>query len=111
MIGGNTTITIQTKTTTKNAIGESIKSWADVQSLKGFLDLTSGNSNYSTYNAKIQESSHVFICDYIPLNNIIKAENSRLIDEEGLIYDVMLIDNPVKLNKQLEIYLKYVGGQ
>ena len=25
-------------------------------------------------------------------------------------YDVTLIDNPMELNAQLEIYLKYVGG-
>ena len=40
----------------------------------------------------------------------IKAENSRLIDEDGLIYDVLLIDDPMKFHKQLEIYLKYTGG-
>lgn len=29
----------------------------------------------------------------------------------GEIYDIQLIDNPMHLNYQLEIYLKYVGGQ
>ena len=37
--------------------------------------------------------------------------NSRVVDEDGLIYDVMLIDDPMKMHKQLEIYLKYAGGQ
>ena len=30
---------------------------------------------------------------------------------DGYIYDVMLIDNPMNMNKHFEIYLKYVGGQ
>ncbi|MGD6877837.1 phage head completion protein [Bacillus infantis] len=111
MIGGNTTITIQISTTTKNAIGESVKSWTDVQSIEGWLDLSGGDSKYTTYDAKIQESTHVFISDYIPLDSRIKAENSRVVDEDGLVYDVLLLDDPMKLHKQWEIYLKFTGGQ
>ena len=37
-IGGNITAVIQTATTTQNAIGEQVKSWADTQTLKGWLD-------------------------------------------------------------------------
>lgn len=111
MIDGNTTITIQTRTTKKNAIGEQIETWENVQSLYGWLDLVSGDSKHTIYNAKITEASNVFICDYTPLVKSIKAENSRVIDEDGLIYEVTYIDNPMKLNQQWEIYLKFVGGQ
>lgn len=111
MIGGNTSIQIQISTTQKNAIGEGVKAWETVQSLIGFLDLQAGNSGYQNFNAKIQESTHVFICDYADLDERITAENSRVVDEDGLVYDVMLIDDPMKLHKQLEIYLKFTGGQ
>ena len=47
-IGGNLKATIQINTTTKNAIGESVKAWTDVQTIKGWLDLGSGNSSYTT---------------------------------------------------------------
>lgn len=110
-IGGNVTATIQVYTSAKNEIGESEKKWTDAQKLKGWLDLSSGDSSYTAYNAKIQESSHVFICDHVTLNGSIKAENSRLIDEDGLVYDIMLIDDPMRLHEQLEIYLKFTGGQ
>lgn len=110
MIGGNVTATIQVSTTIKNDIGESVKTWIDTQSLTGWLDLSSGDSKYTTYNAKIQESTHVFVSDYATLNSSIKAENSRLI-VNGKSYDIMLIDNPMELNYQWEIYLKYTGGQ
>lgn len=109
-IGGNLKATFQIQVTTKNNIGESVKAWEDAQTIKGWLDLASGNSNYTTYAAKIQESTHIFIADYVPLDSRIKAENSRVIINSKH-YDVMLIDNPMELNEQLEIYLKYTGGQ
>ena len=111
-IGGNTDLIFQIATTKKNSIGEQEKTWADVQTIKGWLDLSSGNSNYTTYNAKVQESTHMFIADYVHLDARIKAENSRAIIDGGR-YDVTLIDNPMGLKQgsQLEIYLKYTGGQ
>lgn len=111
-IGGNTKAIIQVPTITKNAIGEQIETWNDVQTIKGWLDLSGGNSGYTTYYAKIQESTHIFIADYVKLDSRIQAENSRAIIN-GKRYDVMLIDNPMEMGSgsQLEIYLKYTGGQ
>lgn len=106
MIGGNVTAEVQIKTITVNSIGEQEEKWSTVKIIRGFLDLISGDSKYETYNAKIQESTHVFICDYTPLG---VSVNARLI-VDGENYDVMLIDNPMNLNRQLEIYLKMVGG-
>lgn len=111
-IGGNIKAVIQTYTVTKNEIGEQVKSWTDRQTLKGWLDLQSGEARYSTYNAKIQESTHIFIADYVPLAAGIQAENSRM-TINGKRYDILLIDNPMEMGSgsQLEIYLKFTGGQ
>ena len=109
-IGGNITAVIQTYTTTTNKIHEKVKDWVDTQTIKGWLDLQSGDSKYSTFNAKLQESTHVFVADYVPLAEIIKAENSRMIIN-GKRYDVLLIDDPMEMHQQLEIYLKFTGGQ
>lgn len=111
-IGGNTAATFQVPTITKNAIGEHVETWEDVQTIKGWLDLSSGNSGYANYNAKIQESTHFFIADFVLLDSRIQAETSRAIIN-GKRYDVMLIDNPMEMGSgsQLEIYLKYTGGQ
>lgn len=108
-IGGNTKATIQTRTVTKNAIGETVPVWTDAQTLFGWLDLSGGSSNYTTYSAKVQESTHVFLADYAPIAQGIRAENSR-ITIDGRAYDVMLIDDPMGMHRQLEIYLKYTGG-
>jgi len=112
MIGGNTTIKIQIKDgTTTDDIGKRVPSWVTVQELCGFIDMSSGDSPMTSYNAKIVESTHVFLGDWKELDSRIKAENSRVIDEHGEIYDVQYIDDPMWLHKQLEIYLKYTGGQ
>ena len=109
MIGGNKSMQIQTSTKTKNAIGEQVKDWKTAQTIKGFLDLQGGDSKYQTYNAKIQESTHVFVADYVQLAEGIEAETSRaLID--GKVYDIMLIDDPMELHQHIEVYLKYTGG-
>lgn len=106
MIGGNVTAELQTKTITVNPIGEQEEKWSTVKTLKGYLDLISGDSKYENYNTKLQESTHVFICDYTPLR---VSVSSRLI-VDGKTYDIMLIDNPMGLHHQLEIYLRMVGG-
>ena len=53
----------------------------------------------------------MFIADWKQLAAAVKAENSRLVDEDDLVYDILLIDDPMKLHRQLEIYLKFTGGQ
>lgn len=108
MIGGNTTAEIQVKTTTKNAIGEAVPAWETVQSITGWLDFQGGDSKHTSFNAKVQESTHIFLADYVALD--VKAENSRAL-VNGERYDVMLIDDPMGLHKHLEIFLKYTGGQ
>lgn len=111
-IGGNTIAELQIKTDTKNAIGENVHTWKTVQRLKGWLDLLAGEARRTAYNAKIEESTHVFVADYVPLQGSITAENARLV-HGGQMYDITLIDNPMglKSGSQLEIYLKYTGGQ
>ena len=107
-IDGNTVLTLQIKTTAKNTIGEGVQTWTDAASLTGFLDLMNGTSGYSNFNTKLQESTHIFLADYAPVNA--EPENCRALIG-GSIYDVLLIDDPMGLHEQLEIYLKFVGGQ
>lgn len=116
-IGGKTIGTVQVNTAVKNAIGESEKTWADAFSHAGWLDLQSGDSKYSTHKAKIEESTHVFLCDYhsgiyaltIPDSETKTVPDVRMIIK-GMVYDVLLIDNPMEMNEQLEIYLRKVGA-
>ena len=137
MIGGNITALIQVKDEgKKNAIGERVHQWVDVASTKGFLDLSAGDTKNTTFNAKIQESTHIFLCDFQSFKGLsgkwvwnpfsfvngvistatldeevdVTSENARIIIE-GQIYNLQFIDDPMNLHQHLEIYLKFVGGQ
>lgn len=118
MIGGNVQAMLQVKDTSEtNDIGERVTKWTDYVSLTGWLDLSAGDSKHVNYNAKIQESTHVFLCDFNDLKNPsdeqenveVTSENARLV-VSGTAYEILLIDNPMDLNRHLEIYLRYVGG-
>ena len=109
-IGGNIKAIIQVCTSVDNEIGENVQTWADVQSIKGWLDLQSGDSRNTTFHAKIQESTHIFIADYVALDKRITAESARLVIN-GKRYDILLIDDPMEMHQQLEFYLKFTGGQ
>ena len=106
-IGGNTTLTLFKKNSNSvNAIGEKIANKSEYKQIWGYLDLSSGSSYYQNFNAKVQESSHIFICDY----EEIKEKATNLVAEcNGNEYDVLLIDDPMGLHEHLEIFLKYIG--
>ncbi len=112
-VNGNTKAIVQVKQDEgKNAIGEKITSWTDTLELTGWLDLSSGDSSLDTFNAKIIQSSHIFICDYngdLAVQGI-TAESARMVIN-GEIYQVKYIDNPMELNYHYEFYLDYVGAQ
>lgn len=134
-IGGNLTALVQVKDDgTKNIIGEVEHSWSCVVDLYGWLDYSGGMNDYSTANAKIQETTHIFVCGFHSCkglskkwvwnpfnltNGIITADSGEKIDvtsENGRmvikdnIYDILLIDDPMDMHQHLEIYLKYVGS-
>ena len=109
-IGGNITGTIQTKASSgKNAIGEAVKTWKDEFSQIGWLGLQSGEQKRSSFNAKVEESTHVFLCDYHSGIYALADQDTRMIIK-GIVYDVTLIDNPDEMDEQLEIYLRRVGA-
>lgn len=119
MIGGNTTALLQVRVITKDKIGAPVEAWHNVISITGWLDLVSGDSKRTPYHAKAQESTHIFISDYVAIPSAIevdgksykvKTESARLVVNDAN-YDVMLIDDPMEMHKQLEIYVKYTGGQ
>ena len=110
-IGGNITGYILRKTSDgKNEIGEATVIWEEAFSQVGWLDLQTGGSNYTNFNAKIEESTHVFLCDYHSGIAALADQDTRMIIK-GTMYDVLLIDDPMEMNEQLEIYLRKVGGQ
>lgn len=122
-VGGNIwgIVQVKTKNGRMNQIKEWVTDWQECMKLWGWLDLSTGDSERTTFNTKIQESTHIFLCDYQPLDGkididgqktpiTITSENARMVIN-GLVYDVLLIDNPMNMNEHYEIYLKFIGGQ
>ena len=123
-IGGNISGIFQVKTVqtdangkiVKNEIGEAVRDWREKATAKGWLGLQSGDSKYNNFSAKIEESTHVFLCDYDDDLYALSLpdESGAALDVraifKGVVYDVLLIDNPDEMNEQLEIYLRRVGA-
>lgn len=116
-ISGNITGTIQKKASdSKNAIGERVAEWKDAFFPIGWLGLQSGDSKYSNFSAKLEESTHVFLCDFdADIYALSRPDENgktpivRMVIK-GIVYDVLLIDNPDEMDEQLEIYLRRVGA-
>lgn len=103
-IGGNIVAEFQAMENIRNEIGEDVCSYVTVAEHKGFLDLMSGNSTYNSYKTKMEEATHVFICDRFDIerNKITKLK----IDESA--YDVVYFDEPMELGYHFEIFLKRI---
>ena len=116
-IGGYTAGTVQTMTgSEKNAIGEVVIAWNDFASMIGWLGMQSGDSKYTNHSAKVEESTHVFLCDFnaaiyaLTLPDETGAIPQVRMKIKGMVYDILLIDNPDEMDEQLEIYLRKVGA-
>ena len=132
-LGGNINAVIQVKDEgKKNKIGEKEHVWLNVVMLKGWLDYSSGQNSINEYSAKIQSTTHVFICDYKSFRNVstkwkynlktgviqskqdereidATSENARMIID-GIEYHILMIDDPMGMHQHLELMLQYVGG-
>ena len=107
MIGGNVDAIIQVETSSKNAFGEKENSYKNLTTVKGFLDYVGGDGSYkNNFKGELEETTHIFICDYENVASKATPTQSRMIIDDK-IYDILYIDNPMNLNEHLEIMLKY----
>ena len=107
MIGGNVDAIIQVETSSKNAFGEIENTYKNLTTVKGFLDYTGGDGSYkNNFKGELEETTHIFICDYENVASKATPTHSRMIIDDK-IYDILYIDNPMNLNEHLEIMLKY----
>ena len=112
MIGGNIQALFQVKESGgKNAIGEGVNQWTDAVSIPGWLDLSTGDSKHTTFSAKIQESTHIFLCDFADLKAVGVASDTARMIINGEEYEILLIYDPMNMHDHLEIYLRFIGGQ
>lgn len=108
-IGGNIQAVLQSRETVKNEYGEGVQNWTDAVTLTGWIGLQAGEQKRTNFNAKIEESTHIFLCDFNPKAYAFADFDTRMIIK-GVVYDTLLIDNPDEMDAQLEIYLRKVGA-
>lgn len=108
-IGGNATAHVLRVTKTKNHQGVAVASKPQrLMELTGWLDYQSGQSSHLTYQAKIQDTTHLFLCDYRE-DFACLGENGLALSVGGGKYEVLLIDDPMGMHDHLETYLRYTG--
>ena len=105
-IGGNTDLILKIKSQVKNEIGEEVTTWANYKTIHGFIDFMSESTGRASFNSKIVESTHVFICDYVDIDKSITKLSAFHNNKE---YEITYIDDPMNLHYHLEIFLKYIG--
>lgn len=109
-IGGNVSVSFAREARLKDERGIAVRGETEiVATAVGFLDYQSGRSSHLDYQAKIADTTHLFVCDY--------DELVASLDESGLSlavgrasYEVLLIDDPMGMHGHLEIYLRYTGA-
>lgn len=106
-IGGNLTASVQKKTITRNDIGEMVETYTEIAQVLGWLDYASGEKDYETHKAKVEDSSHIFLCDYSRWTVVTDTPDRMVIN--GKTFDILLVDNPMELCQHMEVYLRYVG--
>ena len=106
MIGGNVKLELLVKSTEENELGEQVVAYAPLKTITGWLDYTGGLANRE-WDATIENSTHIFLADYVALG--VNDENMLKASVDGQEYIVQKIDDPMGLHRQLEIYLKQIG--
>lgn len=94
---------IERYTEKDDGMGGVIYDWDEVGTINGYLDQLEGDEILAS--DKLGElSSHIFIIFEMV---DVKRGDRFIIDDE--IYNVTNVDNPLNMNRQLEIKLKYTG--
>lgn len=110
-IKGNATgAIVVSQTGSKNEYGEREHKTTEIV-VKGYLDMSGSDARRNIYDAKVEESTHIFICNYSEdIAGLRGKEEMCSFKFKGLDYDLLYIDNVMELNEHMELYLKRAGG-
>lgn len=98
-----TTAKIQRYLEIDDEMGGVIYEWEEIAEVEGYLDQLEGEEILAS--DKLGElSSHIFII--FETVDVKRGDRFIIYDE---IYNVTNVDNPLNMNRQLEIKLKYTG--
>lgn len=96
-------ITIQRSSSVPNGIGGYSQAWAThISDYDGVLDQLTGNERISADKVSLN-STHILIGQVVDVN-----ESDRVI-HNNKIYEIKNVDNPMNMDRHLEILLEYKG--
>lgn len=109
MVGGNVTAEVIRIQKTKNAKGVFASGEPEhLMDVRGWLDYQAGQSSHLAYQAKVEDTTHVFISDH-DVEYAALSVAGLFLQMDGRRYEVLLIDDPMGLHEHIETYLRYVG--
>lgn len=85
-----------------NEYGNNIYSWIDIGEIRGYLDFITIRKGQIAQKF-VEDSTHVFITE-----DIVDLEQGDRLVINGKTYEINYVDNPLNLNRHLEIELKPV---
>ncbi|MCL1950442.1 MAG: head-tail adaptor protein [Turicibacter sp.] len=97
--------TFKRKQDARTARGENEPIWTDIADIWGILDFQDEQTERISYKGKMEQSTHVFYCDYFPLEY--PVHELKFICR-GKEYDILLIDDVQFWGVHYEIALKLV---
>jgi SPP1 family predicted phage head-tail adaptor len=99
---------IQSKQQTDDDIGGFTTAWKDVFTVKGYIDMLTGDDTpLEETNAFIERSTHICI---IPKYTAGITDDMRVVDEADRWYEITYSDDPVGVHHHNELYIK-LGGE
>lgn len=108
-VGGNATASVMRTRKTKNPKGSATPNAPEkVMEVFGWLDYQVGQPSHLAYQAKLQDTTHLWVCDFDAGFADQKVQGLSL-TIAGESYEVLLIDDPMGMHDHLEAYLRYVG--
>ncbi len=109
MVGGNAVAAVMRERKTKNAKGVYVAGDPEhVMDVTGWLDYQAGQASHLAYQAKTEDTTHVFLCDYDDAFARLDL-NGLYLEVEGRRYEVLYIDDPMGLHSHIEAHLRHVG--
>ncbi|MEG0991347.1 MAG: hypothetical protein RSN88_10840 [Gordonibacter sp.] len=108
-VGGNATAIVTRAVKSKNKDGIAVAGKPEkLMELTGWLDYQAGQSGHLAYQAKLQDATHLWLCDYDEAYAALPEGGLSLVID-GKPYEVLLIEDPMGMHEHLETYLRYVG--
>lgn len=101
--------TVQKKEEVETSKGDFKEVWEDEFIIRGALSTIKGR-NKEIADSFSSETTHILYTAYFGVINNKNCKKFRIKDSEGLIYNIVNLDNVMDQDEYLKIFVNYTGG-